>query len=257
MDQARHYICKSCMAPVPQGQFCVRCGSQIPEEDLAVDTQYFSEMQDPAKARLILIHGAGMEGLSYHLTGEEHIAGRSGSLEFDDKFISPTHANFYYRNTRLVVRDEGSLNGVYVRVRGGADIAPGDVLLVGDQVLRLELTPKASDASDADGTLFYASPKRPTGFRVTQLLEGGVLGTTVCAASNTLVIGRRDSDMNFIDDVHMDVHHCSITETDGRFRVADNNTRNGTYVRIKTEVELGHGDYVFMGRKLLRVELNA
>jgi hypothetical protein len=27
-------------------------------------------------------------------------------------------------------------------------------------------------------------------------------------------------------------------------------------VRIKTERELGHGDYVFVGRKLLRVELN-
>ena len=32
---------------------------------------------------------------------------------------------------------------------------------------------------------------------------------------------------------------------------------NGTYLRIKTETQLGQGDYVAIGRKLMRVELNA
>ena len=34
----------------------------------------------------------------------------------------------------------------------------------------------------------------------------------------------------------------------------DLNSRNGTYFRIKTEVPLSNGDYVFIGRQLLRVE---
>jgi len=38
--------------------------------------------------------------------------------------------------------------------------------------------------------------------------------------------------------------------------VAETFSRNGTYLRLKTERELGHGDYLFIGRKLLRVELN-
>ncbi len=247
------------MTPVPRGhKFCGRCGEAVPEDVLNMETQYFSDMQDPTKARLILIHGQGMEGLSYHLTADQHIAGRNGQLEFpDDQFISPTHANFFYRNTRLVIRDEGSLNGVYVRVREPTDLAPGDIFLAGSQVLRVELTPKASDAADADGTYFYTSPRAPSAFRVIQLLEGGIPAMCVCARGTSLEVGREDNDLNFPDDPYMDMHHCTVTEKDGRFRIEDRDTRNGTYVRIKTEVELGHGDYVFLGRKLLRVELNA
>ena len=48
-----------------------------------------------AKARLILIRGEGMDGLSYHLKADQHLLGRQGQLEFpDDVFISPKHANF-------------------------------------------------------------------------------------------------------------------------------------------------------------------
>lgn len=259
MDQAKHYICSACMTSVPRGhKFCGRCGEPVPDEVLEFATEYFSDMQDPTKARLILIHGQGMEGLSYHLTADQHIAGRNGQLEFpDDQFISPTHANFFYRNTRLVIRDEGSLNGVYLRIRESTMLAPGDTFLAGDQVLRVEMTPKASDAADADGTFFYTSPRAPTAFRVAQLLSGGVLGTTICAKSNSLTIGREDNEMNFPFDRHLDLHHCTVTESEGRFKVTDHDSKNGVYVRIKTEVELGHGDYVFLGRKLLRVELNA
>jgi pSer/pThr/pTyr-binding forkhead associated (FHA) protein len=247
------------MTAVPRGhKFCGRCGESVPDDIMGFKTDYFSDMQDPTKARLILIYGQGMEGLSYHLTADQHIAGRNGQLEFpDDQFMSPTHANFFYRNARLVVRDEGSLNGVYIRVRGTVDIAPGDVFLAGDQVFRLELTPKASDAADADGTFFYTSPKFPTAFRVAQLLEGGGAGCTVCATGSVLNIGREDNELNFGTDRHLEEKHCSIAERDGKFQLTDNNTQNGTYVRIKTELELGHGDYVFLGRRLLRVELNA
>ncbi len=51
--------------------------------------------------------------------------------------------------------------------------------------------------------------------------------------------------------------HCRIEENDWKFTLTDLNSRNGTYVRIKTERPLGHGDYVFIGRRLLRVEVNA
>jgi predicted component of type VI protein secretion system len=50
--------------------------------------------------------------------------------------------------------------------------------------------------------------------------------------------------------------HCRIEEHGGKFSLTDLSSRNGTYVRIKSERELAHGDYVFIGRKLLRVELN-
>jgi pSer/pThr/pTyr-binding forkhead associated (FHA) protein/ribosomal protein L40E len=258
MDQAKHYICEKCMTPVPSGhKFCVRCGFPIPEHILNLQTDYFSDMQDPAKARVILIRGQDMEGISYHLKADQHLVGRGGELDFaDDPFVSPKHANLYYRDDKLVVRDESSLNGVYFRVRGSVEISPGDMFLAGEQVFRLDPTPKASDAADPDGTFFYSSPKYPSAFRINQILEGGSLGMTVCARGSSLQIGREDGDLNFPGDIYMSGKHCTVEEKDGKFVLADHDSRNGTYIRLKTERQLGHGDYLFIGKKLLRVEMN-
>lgn len=256
MDQARSFVCESCMTPVPSGhKFCGRCGASIPET--ALQSHFYSDMQDPSRARLILIRGEGMDGLSYHLKADQHVVGRHGQVEFpDDVFVSPRHANFFYRDGRLVVRDEGSLNGVYFRVRGSIPIAPGDMFLAGEQVFRLDPTPRASDGADPDGTFFYASPKYPSPFRVNHVLEGGLLGMTVCARGSSLTIAREDGDMNFPGDIYMSPKHATVEEREGRLMLTDLDTRNGTYVRIKGEKPLGHADYVFIGRRLLRVEMN-
>lgn len=257
MEQARHYVCKSCSTPVPHGhKFCGRCGEGVPPEILSARTLFFGDMQSPT-AKLILIRGEGMEGLSFHLKAEQHVVGRTGQLVFpDDPFVSPKHANFFYRDSKLVVRDEGSLNGVYVRFRGTVEISPGDTWMAGEQVFRLDLPPRATDGVADDGTLFYSSPKRPSGFRITQLLQGGALGLTICAKTDSLQIGREGNDMNFPVDSFLSGAHCRVDETAGRFMLTDLGSRNGTYLRLRAERELAHGDYVFIGRKLLRVEMN-
>lgn len=258
MEQARNYVCRSCSSGVPMGhKFCGRCGEAVPPEIVSAQTLYFGDMQNPAKAKLILIRGEGMDGLSFHLKAEQHVVGRDGQLPFpDDPFVSRRHANFFYRNSKLVVRDEGSLNGVYFRVRGTVEIAPGDTILAGEQLFRLELNPRATDGQAPDGTYFYSSPKHPSAFRLVQILQGGSIGMTVCARGNALQIGREGGDLNFPGDLYMSGSHCRIEEQEGRFTLADLSSRNGTYLRLKTERELGHGDYLFIGRKLLRVELN-
>lgn len=259
MDQARYYVCESCMTPVPSGhKFCGRCGTPVPEAIMNLHADFYGDMQDPAKARLILIRGEGMDGLSYHLKADQHLLGRQGQLEFpDDQFISPKHANFFYRDNRLVVRDEGSLNGIYFRIRGSVDISPGDQFVVGEQVFRLDPTPKASDGADPDGTFFYSSPKYPSAFRLNQVLEGGAIGMTICARGNSLQVGREDGDLNFPGDMFMSAKHATVEEKEGKFVLTDFDSRNGTYLRLKSEKPLSHGDYVFIGKKLLRVELNA
>ena len=258
MEQARNFVCKSCSSGVPSGhKFCGRCGSAVPPEILHLQTSFFGDMQNPLKAKLILIRGEGMEGLSFHLKAEQHIVGRNGQLVFpDDPFVSPRHANFFYHEGVLVVRDEGSLNGVYVRVRGTVEIAGGDTFLAGEQLFSLELPPKASDGPGPDGTAFYSSPKHPSPFRLNQILQGGAAGMTVCARTSSLQIGREGGDLNFPVDLYMSANHCRIDEHGGSFTLTDLNSRNGTYMRIKGDRELSHGDYLFIGRKLLRVELN-
>ena len=141
--------------------------------------------------------------------------------------------------------------------RGSVEISPGDQFVVGEQVFRLDPTPKASDGADPDGTFFYSSPKYPSAFRLNQILEGGAIGMTICARGNSLQVGREDGDLNFPGDMFMSAKHATVEEKEGKFVLTDFDSRNGTYLRLKTERALSHGDYVFIGKKLLRVELNA
>jgi pSer/pThr/pTyr-binding forkhead associated (FHA) protein len=259
MDQAKNFVCRSCSTPVPMGhKFCGRCGAAVPPEIMTARTQFFGQLQAPGKAKLILIRGEGVEGLSYQLNADQHVVGKAGQLVFpDDPFVSPKHANFFYRNGTLCVRDEGSLNGVYLRVRGSVPVAPGDMFLAGEQVFRVDDAPKLNDVPGPDGTYFYSSPKHQSPFRISQMLHGGITGMTVCARSSTLQIGREGGDLNFPIDLYMSGSHCKIEESGGNLVLTDANSRNGTYVRLKEERELGHGDYLFIGRKLLRVEITA
>lgn len=259
MDQAKNFVCRSCSTPVPMGhKFCGRCGAAVPPEILNARTQFFGQLQAPGKAKLILIRGEGVEGLSYQLNADQHVVGRAGQLVFpDDPFVSPKHANFFYRNGKLVVRDEGSLNGVYLRVRGTVEIDPGDFLLAGEQVFRVDATPKLNDQPGPDGTYFYSSPKHQSSFRIVQVLQGGAPGMTVCARGPSLQIGREGGDLNFPSDLYMSASHCRLEDSGSKMMLTDLNSRNGTYVRLKDERELAHGDYVFIGRKLLRVEITA
>jgi pSer/pThr/pTyr-binding forkhead associated (FHA) protein len=259
MDQAKNYVCKSCSTPVPLGhKFCGRCGAAVPPETLNARTQFFGQLQVPGKAKLILIRGEGVEGLSYQLNAEQHVVGRNGQLVFpDDPFVSPRHANLFYRGGKLVVRDEGSLNGVFWRVRGSVDVGPGDHFLAGEQLFRIEGPPKANDGPAPDGTYFYSSPKHPAQFKIIQILHGGGQGMAVCARGQSLQIGREGGDLNFPGDLYMSASHCKLEDSGGKLSLTDLNSRNGTYVRLKAERELGHGDYLFIGRKLLRVEITA
>jgi pSer/pThr/pTyr-binding forkhead associated (FHA) protein len=262
MEQNRYYVCKECSSPVPPGhKFCGACGATVPDSVLERNVEFFGSMQTPGKARLILIRGTdGADGLSYLLQGTEHVAGRTNAqIPFpNDLWISDRHANFIYRGEKLVVRDEGSVNGVYVRVRQPIPIAPGDHFLCGEQVFRLEGTPKDTSGPDPDQTYFYSSPKRPSPFRLTQILRGGTEGMVYCSRDTSVQIGREDSEMNFPDDIYMSGRHARIElATDGSFQLHDLGSRNGTYVRIRGERELAHGDYVFIGQQLLRVEQTA
>jgi len=260
MEQARNYVCKECSTPVPSGhKFCGRCGAAVPQEVVELQVRFFGAMQSPGKARLTLIRGdAGAEGLSYSLQGTEHIAGREdAAIPFpDDVWLSNRHANFLYRGEKLFVRDEGSANGLYVRLRQPVAIEPGDLFLCGEQVFRLDATPRDSSGPDPDMTYFYSSPKRPSPFRVTQVLRGGHSGIVICARETTLTIGREENDLNFPEDVYMSGAHARVEVTpQGKFTLTDIGSKNGTFIRVRGERELANGDYLFLGKQLLRVDM--
>jgi pSer/pThr/pTyr-binding forkhead associated (FHA) protein len=220
-------------------------------------TMFFGAMQ-ATRAKLVLIKGDGLDGISFTLAGEEHVAGRIDSplLFEEDPFLSPTHANFFYRSQQLVVRDEGSVNGVFIRIRGSTDVRFDARFLVGEQVLEVQAAlGNDGDRPADDGTYFFASPRRPSNMRVVQALRGGDTGLAYRAPSDVVSVGREGNDINFPDDPFISGHHAQITFEGGRVVLTDLNSKNGTFLRIGHEQVLKHGDYVFMGQQLLRVEI--
>jgi pSer/pThr/pTyr-binding forkhead associated (FHA) protein len=217
-------------------------------------------MQAPSP-KLILIKGEGMDGVTYVLSSSEHIAGRlEGAILFpEDPLLSPRHANFLYKEGKLTVRDEGSANGVFVRIIKPQTVASGATFLVGEQLLRVDACPPETvPIPDDEGTYFYGSPKRPSRLALTQMLAGGHEGMVFRARNDSLSIGREGNDVNFPDDPFISGRHATVTalDTEGtKFQITDLGSKNGTFLRVSGEASLFHGDYVFLGQQLLRVEI--
>lgn len=255
-------VCSQCGVVVPENhQFCGGCGASVrgPEVGSAgADTQFFSILQTPGRAKLIVIKGEGGDGVSYALNANEHTAGReSGVILFpDDLFLSPDHASFRYRDDQLYLSDLGSVNGTFLRIREPRYLTDGDIFSCGQQVFRLDFCDDDNDFPAEDGTLLYVSPNRHSQIQVVQILDGGCLGAIASSSTGELTIGREGCDLSVHADSHLSRRHAKLSlERDGRVLLMDLGSKNGTFVRIRGEVRLRHGDYIFMGRELLRVEV--
>ena len=256
-------VCPSCNAPVaPEHKFCGKCGHPMRGTPQARSVSTASRPPtDPgtsqARARLLLIRGEGMDGVCYHLNAAEHVAGRkTGTILFpEDPYLSPKHANFYYEGNRLFVRDEGSLNGIYNRIRNSAELADGELFLAGEELLRIDLSDIGGDTVGRDHTHYFASPRSARPYRITQVFEGGRPGICVLARNDSILVGREHCDLNFPEDRFISGQHCRVDFTGRKAVVTDLQSRNGTYVRVHGRRELHHGDSIFLGRQLLRVEM--
>jgi len=257
--------CPNCGNPVPVGdRFCGQCGTRLEGQPApaatAGKTMFFSGVQVPSRAKLVVVKANSADGLAYELGGTEHVVGRSeGAILFpEDPLVSPHHANFFYRDGKLLVRDEGSVNGVFVRIHAPARLESGAVFLIGEQLLQVEaLPPDFGPQPDAEGTYYYASPKRASKMRIIQRLRGGEIGLVVRARGDSISLGREGNDLNFPDDPFISGRHAQVSiGSDGVFLVTDLGSKNGTFVRITEESQLEHGDYVFLGQQLLRVEIS-
>ncbi len=256
--------CPQCQMDLPDGfKFCGNCGAQITtpsvQGEATARTMFFGGMQAPNRAKLTLIRGEGTEGITYHLNGTEHISGRvEGDITFgDDPFLSPRHAMFFYQDNQLYVKDENSTNGVFVRIRKPLALQPGMRFLVGEQLIRFDANSEDDVAlqPDAYGTYFYSSPRRPSRFKLVQILRGGEIGMIFRAPAEEVVLGRDGNDINFPDDPYISGQHAKVSATPDGYYLTDLGSKNGTFLCIDHPQGLSHGDYVFLGQQLLRVEI--
>ncbi|HTB60286.1 MAG TPA: FHA domain-containing protein [Polyangia bacterium] len=95
----------------------------------------------PPWARLRQVTPAAVSRDVFHLTRPDVALGReTADLVFsDDEFMSRRHAQISFRNGRGHLEDLGSSNGTFLRLRGPHGLNSGDLIRMGDELLRFEI----------------------------------------------------------------------------------------------------------------------
>jgi pSer/pThr/pTyr-binding forkhead associated (FHA) protein len=214
--------------------------------------------------RLVTIARDGAEGATYPLAGEQLDIGREEGniLLREDAYVSPRHLRLARREDGWYAKDLGSVNGIYLRLRRSHSLVDGDLLLIGLQVLRFEAVRDAEQGfgpATQHGTLLFGSPMLPRYARLCERTVEGVTRNVFYLHRDETIIGRESGDVVFTDDPFMSRRHVSI-RLDGAtatFTATDLGSSNGTYVGVRGETPLGHGDFLRVGQHLFRVDLVA
>jgi hypothetical protein len=103
-------------------------------------------------------------------------------------------------------------------------------------------------------TQVMSSQRSPARGRLHLVMEGGQPGEIYQLREDT-VIGRSAGDIVFPHDGFMSGKHARVVQRGDTFVLTDEGSRNGTFVRIKGEVELKPGDMILVGKQLFRFEV--
>jgi hypothetical protein len=210
----------------------------------------------PVRVRLVIVRCLWDGPDRFEPRGDDVVLGSQGDVALTgETFAAPKEAVLRYRQGKVSLIGLGGGNGVFMRTRSPVELVFGDEFLIGDQMLRLEANPVPDDGPDLGPTYFYASPRWPSSFRVSQVWQGGALGAT-CVARGTIVqVGRSSGDLHFDRDPLISDPHCILEEQAGAIVLTDLGSRAGTFVRVTGEREVQGGDEFAIGRTRMRVEL--
>lgn len=224
-------------------------------------TDNFGAVAVQAGSQLVTILKDGSEGPVHRLTGAVTDIGRyEGNVTLpDDPYLSPRHARIQKRGERHYLRDLGSVNGIFYRIREPVDLAHGDVVLVGQQVLRLEVLGDGEVSLGPVmnyGVMVFGTPEQPRMARLVQLTSEGIPRDVFHLYRDETVIGRESGDVVFTDDVFLSRRHVSfkIDRAQRRVQVRDLGSSNGTLVLFRGEREIADGDVFRVGHHLFRFD---
>jgi pSer/pThr/pTyr-binding forkhead associated (FHA) protein len=250
--------CPSCSADVPTGfAFCGQCGTKIGDAAPARNTQDIAR-QPQAEARphgtLVLIRPDGSEGGSHALQEGENRLGRDhGEVFENDGYLSPSHAELVVNAAGAVVRDLDSLNGVFLRMTEEELIEPGQILRVGQELLRFDLIDPPSPTED--GTEVMGSPNPGFWGKLSVIIGDNVDGSAYPLLGDSVTLGRERGDINFPDDGYVSGLHARLTTRDGGVYMSDLGSSNGTFIKVNGEREVKDGSFILLGQQLFKLSL--
>jgi hypothetical protein len=253
--------CPSCGSDVPPSfRFCGTCGFRMDEASAPVPMPQppGGMMGGPqlqrARLSMTLIRPDGSEGGTHDLRPGENKLGRSfGPVFENDGYLSPIHAQLDVRAPNAVVRDLDSLNGVFVKMTKEEELASGQILRIGQELLRFELI--AAPEPTADGTELMGSPNPGYWGKLTVIIGRDVTGAAFPLLGESVTLGRERGEINFPDDGYVSGLHARISLRDGRVFLADMGSSNGTFIKVNGERACGHESFVLLGQQLFRLNL--
>ena len=258
--------CTNCGAAIPPGHgFCGVCGTPATSSSAPAPAP---APAPPARraadvGHLALIDDLGSESVRYPLTGAENMIGRAEAADVpfpQDGLLASQHCVIDAGETPFRLRPVDFCNGTYLRISTPVELQHGDIVRVGQEVLRFEriedVEPEVNGVTGETATVGCPMPRGVWG-RLCQIGMARQVANAYLLSHRDVFLGRERGDILFPKDGFVSGSHAVISERGGRVYLKDLGSSNGTFLRIKQEIALRNGDLLLLGRNLLRVHVGA
>lgn len=206
---------------------------------------------------LTALRADGSEAGTYNLPAGTVLIGRdTGGIFAGDSYLSPRHATFRQPAAgKLHVKDEASLNGVYKKLtpKVAVELLANDVFRIGQEIIRFEpLTPLQPSP---DGVERLGAPAKGYIGRIALITGRDTTGNAFPVPEAGIHLGRERGDVLFPEDGYVSGLHCQLEYQAGKLTLTDFGSSNGTFIRLRAEVEVVTGDVLLMGQQLFRITM--
>jgi pSer/pThr/pTyr-binding forkhead associated (FHA) protein len=252
--------CPQCDHPNPSNnKFCASCGFKLARASIAAPEP--APVAAPAAAAasgvvLTALRADGTEAGSYALPAGKTTIGRdTGAIFAGDSYLSPRHATFTPRGSKLFVHDDSSLNGVYKKLRRDepAPLQHGEIFRIGQEILRYE--PLSTMPTTPDGVERLGSPSKDYIGRIALVIGRDATGNAYPVPNTGIHLGRERGDVLFPEDGYVSGLHCRLVPQGNYLLLTDLGSSNGTFIRVQGEAEVINGDILLMGQQLFRINM--
>lgn len=267
ISQSAEITCAKCGASLKStDRFCGQCGApteKSPADEDGGKTMFMhvgddSVVENNYIGKLVIQEPSGKEGRSFSLISGENLCGRTTDpVLLDDTFVSPTHCSFIYDDGQMLVKDQGSLNGVFIKLKGEVELSSGTSFRIGQQLLMyvaLDDFESTAEAIASDDTKFLGSPILNIWGKLLHINNDGKILASYILKEPKLVIGRENGDITFAQDGFVSGTHASLSFRDGKCYLKDLGSSNGSFYKVD-QYQLKDDDLVLIGKKLMRYEI--
>ncbi|MBM4342034.1 MAG: FHA domain-containing protein, partial [Deltaproteobacteria bacterium] len=255
-------LCTQCRAPVPStNAFCGSCGAVNPHHSSTLPMPQASIRSDRV-GYVALIDDNGGESVQFPIAvGENRIgSGEACQLRFpDDGFLARLHCVVEADTGRAMLRPVDHSNGVFLRITTPVELHHGEVVRIGQEILRFERFDRLVPEVNSDGlaeTVGWQPPRGVWG-RLCQLGLSRQVANAYLLTTPDVFLGRERGDILFPRDGFVSGSHAVLSDRSGRSFLKDLGSSNGTFVKVKHDTPLRNGDLFLLGRNLLRVHLGS